>query len=309
MRPLTVLAFAACLVLATAPAVSEAASQEPAAGAKPASPAAAPVAKASQPDEENEGQLVLAEPDFSVVNLPTTLRLPRHQLSFRLTHRFLANLRQNSFSDNLDDLFGLDNGAIIGFEFRFAPIRRLQTVVYRNNLSKTFQFSAQYDAVRQGGRRPVSLSPIVSIEGTNNFKSSSPAAGEHDPGGSEGYRSPAVGAVVSRTFGTRLAVYATPMWVHDTLVANSGHRDTFFVGLAARARIGAKVYLVGEVSPRVSGYAPGQPEFAFGIERRAGGHMFLLTFTNSLASTFGQTARGGFPDTIYMGFNMSRKFF
>jgi hypothetical protein len=37
--------------------------------------------------------------------------------------------------------------------------------------------------------------------------------------------------------------------------------------------------------------------------------MFQLNFGNSLASTFGQTAAGGFPDTIYMGFNLSRKFF
>jgi hypothetical protein len=79
--------------------------------------------------------------------------------------------------------------------------------------------------------------------------------------------------------------------------------------VGGRARLTPRVYVVGEVSPRVSGYAPGDPEFAVGIERRAGGHMFQLTFTNSFAGTFGQIARGGFPDTIYFGFNMGRKFF
>jgi hypothetical protein len=69
------------------------------------------------------------------------------------------------------------------------------------------------------------------------------------------------------------------------------------------------VYLVGEVSPRVNGYAAGDPEYAFGIERRAGGHMFQLTFTNSLSSTYGQIAQGGFPDTLYLGFNLGRKFY
>jgi Membrane bound beta barrel domain (DUF5777) len=271
---------------------------------------AAPQAPPVQAPDEND--LMLAEPDFALVNLPTTLRLPRHRTSFRLTHRFLANLRQNSFTDNLDDLFGLDNGAIIGIEFRFAPIRRVQTIVYRNNLDKTFQFSAQYDAVRQGGQSPVSFSPIIAIEGTNNFRPGHDDSGtdEHSHGtGVGGQRSPAVGAVVSRMFGDRLAVYATPMWVHNSLHAASGNQDTFFVGMGARARIRSKVYVVGEVSPRVRGYAPGQAEFAFGFERRSGGHMFLLTFTNSLSSTFGQVARGGFPDTIYMGFNLGRKFF
>jgi hypothetical protein len=267
------------------------------------------------PEGTDDRQLVLAEPDFTLVNLPTTLRLPRHSLNFRLTHRFLANLRQNSFSDNLDDLFGLDNGAIIGIEFRFAPISRVQMIVYRNNLDKTFQFSAQYDVLRQGGRSPVSFSPIIAIGGTNNFRSGDDdsddeESDEHSHGtGTGGHRSPSVGAVISRTFGDRLAVYATPVWVRHTLHASTGNRNTFFIGVGARARIRSKVYVVGEVSPRVNGYAPGQAEFAFGIERRAGGHMFLLTFTNSVSSTFGQVARGGFPDTIYMGFNMGRKFF
>ena len=292
----------AIVLLAIGPRPLEAAPQDP--------PVSVPPAEV--PEVPDDRQLVLAEPDFALVNLPTTLRLPRHEMSFRLTHRFLANLRQNSFGDNLDDLFGLDNGAIIGIEFRFAPISRVQTIVYRNNLDKTFQFSAQYDALRQDGRSPVSFSPIVAIEGTNNFRSggNDGTGDEHDHGsGAVGHRSPALGAVVSRTFGDRLAVYATPMWVRHTLHADTGNRNTFFVGLGARARIRSKVYVVGEVSPRISGYAPGQAEFAFGIERRSGGHMFLLTFTNSVSSTFGQVARGGFPDTIYMGFNLGRKFF
>jgi hypothetical protein len=280
-----------------------------------AAPQDPPTGAVTQPDPVDERQLVLPEPDFALVNLPTTLRLPKHSLNFRLTHRFLGNLRQRSFGDNLDDLFGLDNGAIIGIEVRFAPVTHVQAVVYRNNLDKTLQFTAQYDAIRQGSRMPFSFSPIVAIEGTNNFRSGGDDSDdgeldEHDHGtGAIGHRSPAVGAVLSRMFGDRLALYAMPMWVRHTLHDSAGNRNTFFVGLGARARIRSKVYLVGEVSPRLDGYAPGQTEFAFGIERRAGGHMFLLTFTNSLSSTFGQVARGGFPDTIYMGFNLGRKFF
>ena len=45
------------------------------------------------------------------------------------------------------------------------------------------------------------MSGLVSIEGTNNFQQQF---------------APAVGAVVSRLFGTRLAAYVTPMWVDNT---------------------------------------------------------------------------------------------
>lgn len=261
--------------------------------------------------DEQDLQLQPAQPDFAVVNLPTTLRLPRRSWNFRLTHRFLANLRVGSFTDHLDDLFGLDNGAIIGLELRFAPIRSLQAIVSRTNLDKTIQFSAQYSAIRQAGNSPVAVTAIASIEGTNNFR---PGPDEddlegHDHGSDTGHRSPAFGAVVSRTVRDRLALYAVPVWVHDSLALPGNHRDTFFVGLGGRARLLPRVYIVGEVSPRVSGYAPGDVEFAFGIERRAGGHMFQLTFTNSFALTYGQIARGGAPGAIYMGFNMGRKFF
>jgi hypothetical protein len=264
--------------------------------------------------DEADLRLKPAEPDFALINLPTALRLPIKSWNFRLTHRFLANLRQGSFTDHLDNLFGLDNGAIIALEVRYAPIRGLQAIVFRNNLDKTIQFSAQYSVLREEAGAPVALAAIASIEGTNNFRSAVDHDDESGDGhdhssGTGGQRSPALGAVVSRTLGDRLAVYAVPVWVHHTLVLEDSKRDTFFVGVGGRARLTPRVYVVGEVSPRLSGYAPGDPEFAFGIERRAGGHMFQLTFTNSIAGTYGQIARGGIPGTIYLGFNMGRKFF
>jgi len=264
----------------------------------------------AQAQIDNLYQVVLAEPEFAVVNLPTTLRLPKWGSSFRLTHRFLDNLRLEGFTDHLDNLFGLDNGAVIALEYRIAPLEHVQFVFFRNNVDKTIQLSGRFDVIRQGGRIPVSASPIVSLEGTRNLRGGhSDDSDEHAHGDSGGQRSPSVGAVFSRTFGNNLALYATPMWVHHTNPAGTSHQNTAFIGLAGRARIRSKVYIVGEVSPRVSGYAPGDVEYAFGIERRAGGHMFQLTFTNATAGTFGQLARGGFPNTLYLGFNLTRKFF
>ena len=69
------------------------------------------------------------------------------------------------------------------------------------------------------------------------------------------------------------------------------------------------VYIVGEILPRV-GYDPGVNHGSFGIEKRAGGHMFQLNVSNSFATTMAPIARGGFNnDDWYLGFNLSRKFF
>ena len=237
---------------------------------------------------------VLAEPDFRVLNLPSTLRLPVHGSNFQLTHRFNGNLRQGSFTDNASNLFGLDQGAAVGFEYRFGIARHLQAAVYRTAIDKTFQFHGKYDAVRQDHSIPLSLSALLSVEGADNFQ--------------ERY-SPAFGVAVSRMVADRLALYATPVWVHNTAALLNVDRDTGMVGLGGRVRVSATVYLVGEVIPRVGGYSPGTPAYGFAVEKRAGGHMFQLNFNNGQGTTFGQLARGGFADSLYLGFNLARKFF
>jgi Membrane bound beta barrel domain (DUF5777) len=240
-----------------------------------------------QPDDS---ELRPAEPDFKLINLPTSMLLPKWKLSFGLTHRFNSNLMNGSFLDQLEGLFGLDSGANIGLEFRFAPIRHVQAIFFRTNIERTIQFTGKFDLIRQGERMPLSISPLVAVEGTNNFR--------------DNYQ-PAIGATVSRLFGKSLALYAAPMWVHETLDG----RDTSFIGLGARVQIRNRTYLVAETAPRMSGYTPGEVMYAFGIEKRVGGHVFQLNFCNTSATTFGQIARGGFPDSLYLGFNLTRKFF
>ena len=244
--------------------------------------------------DDDDTAPVLAEPDFRVLNLPSTLRLPVHGSNFQLTHRFNGNLRRGTLGGNAGNLFGLDQGAAVGFEYRFGIARHLQAAVYRTAIDKTFQFYGKYDAFRQGGSSPVSLSALVSVEGADNFQ--------------ERY-SPGVGLVVSRTVADRLALYATPVWVHNTAALLNLDRDTFFVGVGGRVRVSGTVYVVAEVAPRTGGYRPDEHAYGFGIEKRAGGHMFQLNFNNGQGTTFGQLARGGSPNSLYLGFNLARKFF
>ena len=244
--------------------------------------------------DDDDAALVLAEPDFRVLNLPSTLRLPRYGSNFQLTHRFNGNLRHDSLGGNAGNLFGLDQGAAVGFEYRFGIARSLQAAVYRTAIDKTFQFHGKYDAVRQKDSIPVSLSALLSVEGADNFQ--------------ERY-SPAVGLVVSRMAGDRLAVYATPIWVHNTAAILNIDRDTFLVGFGGRVRVSSTVYVVAEVAPRAAGYSPDEHAYGFAIEKRAGGHLFQINVNNGQGTTFGQLARGGFTDSLYLGFNLARKFF
>jgi hypothetical protein len=263
---------------------------------KTPSTAVASATSASEGDADDDDATIRPmEPDFSLINLPTTLPLPARGGNFHLTHRFNENLRQDSFGTQASNLFGLDSGATIDLEFRYGVMKHLEAIVSRTNVDRTIQFSAKYDAFHQSAARPVGISAIVSVEGGNNFKR------DYEP---------ALGAVVSRTIADALAVYVSPIWVHNTLAGTGVTANTFFVGLGARVRIVPALYIVGEVSPRAGGsYRPGDPEFAFALEKRVGGHVFALTFANTSATTYGQIARGGNPQSLYLGFNLSRKFF
>jgi Membrane bound beta barrel domain (DUF5777) len=245
-------------------------------------------------DDDDDAKLRPLEPDYSLVNLPTTLPLPRHAGNFHLTHRFNENLAQDSFETQLSNLFGLDEGATIDFEYRFGLFKHVELIASRTNVDRTISLGTKIDAFQQTDSMPLGISAVVNVEGGNNF--------------SERY-APAFGAVVSRTVASRLALYATPIFVHNTLPDVGDVRNTFYVGMGTRVRIRPTLYIVVEGSPRVAGYTPRNAEFAFSLETRVGAHVFAITFANSSAVTYGQLARGGNPDSLYLGFNLSRKFF
>jgi hypothetical protein len=280
---------------AAATAVSTATATTSQAASTSSTSAQAPAAT-NDNDEDDEAVLDPAETDYAIINLPTTLRLPRHKGNFRLTHRFAGNLRSGSFGEQASNLFGLDQGATIGFEYRYGVTRHAQVAVYRTNFSKTIQIHGKYDALHQSASLPISVSATASIEGTNNFQQQ---------------YAPAVGAVISRKIANRYAAYVAPTWVGNTAAAilGSPRRNTFYVGIGGRARVTSAMYLVGELSPRAAGYAPDVTEYGFGVETRVGGHVFALTFTNTFGTTDAQIARGGTSHALYLGFNLARKFF
>ncbi|MGH9198254.1 MAG: DUF5777 family beta-barrel protein, partial [Acidimicrobiia bacterium] len=235
----------------------------------------------NKPQEEaDDAVLDLAQPDFTIVNLPTTLAVPRYKSAFRVTHRFGRPLGQGDFGDLVEDLFGFDSGALIGLEYRFGLIRGGQVGIHRTS-NKTIQFFAEYLALRQSSGRPVSVAVIATAEGTNNFRDS---------------KSPAVGAIISRTIRERAALYVEPIWINNTNPLPSElteDNSTFVLGVAGRLRIRPTVYLVLEAVPRLGGDSPGKQLISFGVEKRVGGHAFQLNFSNSFGTTLAQIARGG----------------
>jgi Membrane bound beta barrel domain (DUF5777) len=285
-----------------------------------------PPPSAIDPRDAADRKLNLAEPDFTIVNLPTTLRLPRHKSAFRIAHRFTRTLNDPRFGDLAGSLFGLDGGAFLGLEYRFGLMRGLQVGVYRTS-DKIIQFFGQYDAMRQTTTVPFTLDLVSSIEGLNNFHRGSVVQVEDNE------YATAFGMVLSRTVRDRAAFYLQPSYIiHSNTYSTAGcfehiehghdvpgcvdattigvESNTLLVGLSARIRMTPRVYVVGSWTPRASGFRPGVSMKTFGIEKRLGGHTFQLNVSNSLGTTMAQMARGASNDRDwFLGFNISRRFF
>jgi hypothetical protein len=255
-----------------------------------------------------------AEIELNLINLPTTRSLAKHGSYFRLTHRFARDLRRGDFGQLAEDLFSLDNGAIIGLEYRFGITSDLQAGIHRSILSRTIEMFGRYDRWRQNESLPVSISLIGAVEGLDNF--------------SEHFQ-PTIAATVSRAMGDGAVVlYGVPMYVAHTAAADFleghgdhdhgvggesedehvGHDDTFMLGMGGRLRVRPSVYVAAEVSPRLAGHDPGGATWGFALEKKTEGHTLQINFTNSFGTTFGQLARLGSEHDVYLGFNITRRF-
>jgi hypothetical protein len=261
------------------------------------SPAAAPAPDPGQdqPTPVSDRAVNPAQPDFTLIGLPTTLKVPRFGSSFRVTHRFTRSLGAGDFGDLARDFFGFDGGAQIGLEYRFGILPGTQIGVHRTS-DRTIQLFVQQHVIGQGAS-PVGIDVIATTEGTNNLRDS---------------YSPAIGVVISRTLGRRGAIYAHPIWINNTNPSAQETVDdnnTFIAGIGGRIRVRPTVYLVAEAVPR-TGYEPNSVYASFAIEKRAGGHSFQINVSNGVGTTLAQMARGGQGnDTWFIGFNISRKFF
>jgi len=276
----------ALLLAAGAPALAQDQTTQP-----PATPPAATQPETSDPDRRVDP----LQPDFNLAALPTTLRVPKGKGSFRVTHRFTRPLGRGDFGDLLSDFFGFDSGAQIGLEFRYGLLPGTQIGVHRTS-DRTIEIFGQQSVLRQAAdAHPIGLDVIATFEGANNLREQ---------------KSGALGVLVSRKVGRFAALYAEPIFIANTSPFEEGDNNTMMLGLGGRFRIRPAVYLVGEITPRLSGYDPGVDQASFGIEMRSGGHTFQINFSNGIGTTLGQIARGAVSnDSWFIGFNIARKFF
>ncbi len=282
-RALPIIAAVVWLAASPLPVMAQAAPEPP-----PPSVVPAPA------PPHDDTAFVAAEPDFTLIALPTALRLPGGKWAFRVAHRFTRSLGQGTFGDLASDLFGLDGSALVGLEVRYGLRPGTQLVVLRTS-DRTIQLMAQQSLVKPD-THAVGVEAVAAVQGLDNL--------------TESYTG-TFGVILSHRFGSRGAAYLQPLVVMNPLPESDTADDVaVLVAVGARVRFGASTYLVGEFAPRLSGASPEEHHAAFALEKRRGGHSFQISVANSFATTLGQVARGyGGSGDWRLGFNISRKFY
>ena len=236
-----------------------------------------------------------AQIDETIVNLPTTLSLERHGSYFRLTHRFARDLGRGSFGDLAQDLFGLDNGAIIGLEYRYgitSTCRPVCTDPIRQD-DQTFgrwdALRAEPDHARERYRRGI-------VRGANNMRRTST--------GGRGYRLADLGTGSRCTRRRATCIRHTRETTHT-----AGTKGTIRPGPRRRTLGTIRTHgLLGIRRPAAPagtrciscwkrrrawhGYDPDEPGWNVAVEKRTRGHILQLNFGNNFNTTPGQTRAG-----------------
>ncbi len=240
-----------------------------------------------------------------------TIEMPaKNELIFIISHRF------GSLNSGAYNLFGLDQSTIrLGLEY--SPLDFLCVGVGRSSYNKTFDGFLKVKLLRQSlGKKAFPFSLVyLSSMALNSLKWKDPTR--------ENYFSSRLAfthqLLLARKFGKRFSLQLMPTMVHKNLVTyRSESNDIFAIGAGGRIKITHRItltteyyYLIPYNLPLVNGYSPINP-LSFGINIETGGHVFQLTFSNSLpmfneafiTETLGNWLNGG----IHFGFNITRTF-
>ena len=251
--------------------------------------------------------------ELNLINLPTTMSLKRHQSYFRLTHRFARDLRRGDFGQLAEDFFSLDNGAIIGLEYRFGITSNLQAGVHRIDPQQDDPVLRPLRCAWQGSGTRRSASRITgSVEGLDNFHQN------YQPGIAV---TVSRGGQLARTL--RDAGFVAHTRAADTLAGHEGHdhgdlaSETSTSTTATTARPSSASAPASASGRRRSSPASTRRgwrattrarQWGVAIEKQTAGHTLQLNFTNSFGTTLGEIARGGSPHDVYLGFNLTRRF-
>ncbi len=259
-----------------------------------------------------------------LVNSRTIETLGKHELDFRVAHRF-GDIGGQFGGEK--SFFGLENSTDVKISFDYGVTDRLTVGIGRTkgatSVRQLYEGSVKYKWLRQtdDGKMPISLttfSNAVVSSMASNAKANSP---DHFSSFSD--RMSFVNQLlIARKFSDRFSLMIMPSWVHTNYVISSDQNDIFAMGIGGRLKVSKRMALVADYfkifrnSSSTNSFDAAGLKFynplGVGVEFETGGHVFDFTFTNSTAILENQfipyTTTSWRQWRFRWGFNLSRIF-
>jgi len=236
-----------------------------------------------------------------LVNLPTTTTIGKGEFLFRISHRF-----QPPTSSGWDSFYGLDGPAYILFSFGYGITDDLMVTVGRSKLYQEWEFNADWAFLEQGKQSRLPFSATLHA-GANLVSQDEPLGADW----SGRFRLSAL-LSLSYQFNDRLSFLLVPAFCSNTDFWEPDSEGTFSLGLGGRFMVFSEISLIAEWVPRLAGYNDFYSGWGLGIEKKIGGHVFQVFFTDSIGIIDSQYLPGGDlrlgDGDFRIGFNIFRSF-
>lgn len=246
----------------------------------------------------------------TLLSLPTSHIPGTGSWEVKFTHRFNQSINRGSLSDQVHSLFGLDSNADVAIGGSYALRQDLEVSLLRSNALDDIELGAKYLVMQQAPALPVS----VALRGGLDWRTQQDLRDR---------TSLFAQAIVSRSIGTRVEVFAIPTIVTNAGRAVTGQTSTALFRHATNVPLGAAYQLhdglsvIGELIPE-NRDLPDQMHSSFawavGLKRAIGGHYFEILLTNSNATHVDQYVTSTYVGAplnrgdIHLGFNIERRF-
>ncbi|PSL49788.1 hypothetical protein CLV51_1011124 [Chitinophaga niastensis] len=260
-----------------------------------------------------------------IVQGQSTEMLRKHELDFRVAHRFGDAGGQFGGSKTF---FGTDNSTDIRIAFEYGISDNLMVGIGRSKgsgaLQQLYEGLIKYRPLQQTTDNyiPVSLALFGNMVISGMPSTPDVTTASHFANGSDRIMYVAQ-AIVSRKFADKLSLTLMPTYVHRNHVAYMDMNNMFALGAAGRLKLSHRMGLLAEyyypfrtqeskdyykANKGVTFYNP----LGVGLEIETGGHVFSITFTNSTAILENQfipeTVSSWLQGQFRWGFNISRRF-
>lgn len=261
----------------------------------------------------------------NLINLKTTETIHRHEMDFRVDHRFGDIAGSAGGAKNF---FGLDNSTDIRIGFDYGLLDNLNIGIARakgaTEVRQLYEGNIKYRFIEQ----TVDDAVPVSIAFFGSTTLSAMGAAE-DPQSAASFTnfsdrlSYVTQLIIARKFSSDLSLVLVPSYLHRNYTAYNDQNDIFALGIGGRAKVSNRIAIVADYlfpfrkssNKKYREEVSGQHYYnamGVGLELDTGGHIFHLNFTNATAiqeSQFiSETNSSWGKGQFRWGFSIARRF-